>query len=76
MTAKASWRRWPRARQAGDGTDIASLLREIGALTEEVRALARLARTDPLTGLRTGAGGMSNSVASFPGRSAREAPCL
>jgi diguanylate cyclase len=33
------------------GTDVTSLLREIAALTEEVRALAQLARTDPLTGL-------------------------
>ena len=33
------------------GTDVASLLAEIDALTVEVRALARLARTDPLTGL-------------------------
>jgi diguanylate cyclase (GGDEF)-like protein len=30
---------------------VAALLREVAALTEEVRALARLARTDPLTGL-------------------------
>ena len=32
-------------------TDVASLLAEVEALTEEVRALTRLARTDPLTGL-------------------------
>jgi diguanylate cyclase (GGDEF)-like protein len=49
--ARRTWLRWPRARRADDGTDVASLLREIAALTEEVRALARLARTDPLTGL-------------------------
>jgi len=32
-------------------TDVASLRAEVEALTEEVRALTRLARTDPLTGL-------------------------
>lgn len=32
-------------------TDVAALLREIAALTEEVGELTRLARTDPLTGL-------------------------
>jgi len=33
------------------GSDVASLLAEVEALNEEVRALTRLARTDPLTGL-------------------------
>ena len=32
-------------------TELAPLLREIAALTDEVPPLARLARTDPLTGL-------------------------
>jgi diguanylate cyclase (GGDEF)-like protein len=32
-------------------TDVGSLLREIAALTAEVRTLAQLVRTDPLTGL-------------------------
>jgi diguanylate cyclase (GGDEF)-like protein len=36
-------------RRGGD--DVAELLRQIAALTEEVGALTRLARTDPLTGL-------------------------
>jgi len=49
--ARRTWLRWPRARRANGGNDVASLLREIAALTEEVRALARVARTDPLTGL-------------------------
>lgn len=39
------------ARPSNRGTDVASLLAEIDALTVQVRALARLARTDPLTGL-------------------------
>ena len=46
--ARRKWLLWPRGRRS---IDVASLLREIAALTEEVRALARLARTDPLTGL-------------------------
>jgi diguanylate cyclase (GGDEF)-like protein len=48
--ARRKWLRWPRARRS-DAADVASLLREVAALTEEVHALARLARTDPLTGL-------------------------
>ena len=44
------WLPWPRAPREGD-SDVASLLREIAALTAEVRSLALLARTDPLTGL-------------------------
>jgi diguanylate cyclase len=42
---------WLHVRRRHPGTDVAALLREVAALTEEVRALARLARTDPLTGL-------------------------
>jgi diguanylate cyclase (GGDEF)-like protein len=45
------WLRWPRARRRDRETDVAALVREIAALTDEVRVLARLARTDPLTGL-------------------------
>ncbi len=47
-------RRWHRglhlSRRQG-GNDVAALLRQIAALKEEVGELARLARTDPLTGL-------------------------
>jgi len=39
------------AQMTGQASDVASLKREIAALTAEVHALARLARTDPLTGL-------------------------
>jgi diguanylate cyclase len=45
------WLRWPRAPRSDTGADVAALLRQVAALTEEVHALARLARTDPLTGL-------------------------
>ena len=48
---RRKWLRWRRARRANGGKDLAPLLREIAALTDEVRALAQLARTDPLTGL-------------------------
>src|SRR5215203_2114054 len=47
--ARRAWFRWPRARRTD--TDVALLMRENAALSAEVRALARLARTDPLTGL-------------------------
>ena len=49
--ARRTWLRWPGRRRADGGMDVASLIREIAALTDEVRALARAARTDPLTGL-------------------------
>ena len=40
-----------RARRAGSNPAVAQLVLEIEALTEELGVLARLARTDPLTGL-------------------------
>jgi diguanylate cyclase (GGDEF)-like protein len=43
--------RWLRARRASSDPVVARLVREIEALSEEVRVLALLARTDPLTGL-------------------------
>jgi diguanylate cyclase len=43
-------RRRPTNGRSG-GEDVAGLLRQIAALKEEVRELARLARVDPLTGL-------------------------
>jgi diguanylate cyclase len=46
---RSIWLRWPRPRRAD--TDVASLMRENAALTQEVSALAQLVRTDPLTGL-------------------------
>lgn len=46
---RRAWLRWLRARWTD--ADLASLMRENAALTAEVRALAQLARTDPLTGL-------------------------
>ena len=49
--ARRKWLRWAHVRRRERGTDVAALLREIAALRNEVRALARLARTDPLTGL-------------------------
>jgi diguanylate cyclase (GGDEF)-like protein len=51
--AEADGRRFRRlrARRATSGPVVARLEREIEALTEEVHLLARLARTDPLTGL-------------------------
>jgi hypothetical protein len=49
--ARRRWLRWVHVRRRAAGTDVAALLREIAALKNEVRALARLARTDPLTGL-------------------------
>jgi diguanylate cyclase len=48
---RRKWLRWVHVRRREPGTDVAALLREIAALRNEVRALARLARTDPLTGL-------------------------
>jgi diguanylate cyclase (GGDEF)-like protein len=51
--AEAGGRRYRRlrARWASSDPVVAKLVREIEALSEEVRVLARLARTDPLTGL-------------------------
>jgi len=46
----SSWRGRHLLRRRG-GEDVAALLRQIAALTEEVGELTRLARTDPLTGL-------------------------
>jgi Diguanylate cyclase, GGDEF domain len=43
--------RWLRARRATSDPVVTRLEREVKALSEEVRVLARLARTDPLTGL-------------------------
>jgi diguanylate cyclase (GGDEF)-like protein len=40
-----------RVRRASSDPVVAALVREIEALSEQVRVLARLARTDPLTGL-------------------------
>ena len=40
-----------RVRRARSDPAVAALVREIEALSEQVRVLARLARTDPLTGL-------------------------
>ncbi len=45
-----SWRRGRFSRRQG-GEDVAVLVRQIAALTQEVAELARQARTDPLTGL-------------------------
>ena len=53
-----------RARWASSDPVVAALELEIEALTEQVRVLALLARTDPLTGWRTAAAGMSSSLAS------------
>jgi diguanylate cyclase len=49
--ARRKWLQWVHVRRREPGTDVAALLREIAALRNEVRALVRLARTDPLTGL-------------------------
>jgi len=49
--ARRKWLHWLRPRRADGGTDVASLVRQNAALTEQVRTLARQARTDPLTGL-------------------------
>jgi diguanylate cyclase (GGDEF)-like protein len=49
--ARRKWLQWVQVRRHAAGTDVAALLREITALKDEVRALARLVRTDPLTGL-------------------------
>jgi len=40
-----------RARRTSSDLAVARLVREVEALSEEVRVLTRLARTDPLTGL-------------------------
>jgi diguanylate cyclase (GGDEF)-like protein len=45
------WHQWLRVPRRQGGKDVAALLRQIAALTEEVGELTRLARTDPLTGL-------------------------
>ena len=51
--AEAGGRRFRRrrARRAPSDLAVARLVREVEALSEEVRVLALLARTDPLTGL-------------------------
>jgi diguanylate cyclase (GGDEF)-like protein len=49
--ARRKWLQWVHVRRRAPGTDVAALLRENAALRNEVRTLARLARTDPLTGL-------------------------
>ena len=46
-----SWLQWLHVPRHQGETDVAALLRENAALTEEVGELTRLARTDPLTGL-------------------------
>jgi diguanylate cyclase (GGDEF)-like protein len=45
------WHQWIRVPRRQGGKDIAVLVRQIAALTEELGELARLVRTDPLTGL-------------------------
>src|SRR5688500_15023888 len=45
------WLGWLRVPRRQGGEDVAVLLRQIASLREEVGALARQARTDPLTGL-------------------------
>ena len=49
--APRGWLQRLRVPHRQGGEDVAVLLRQIAALTEEVGELARLARTDPLTGL-------------------------
>ena len=51
--AEAGGRRFRRlrVRRAGSDPVVAALVREVKTLSEQVRVLARLARTDPLTGL-------------------------
>jgi len=46
-----SWLQWLHVPRHRGETDVAALVREIAALTEEVGELTRLARTDPLSGL-------------------------
>ena len=45
------WHRRLHLPRRQGGKDVAALLRQIAALTDEVGELSRLARTDPLTGL-------------------------
>jgi diguanylate cyclase (GGDEF)-like protein len=45
------WHEWLRVPRRQGGTEVAALLRQIAALTEERGELTRLVRTDPLTGL-------------------------
>jgi diguanylate cyclase (GGDEF)-like protein len=46
-----SRRPWRHVSRRRGGKDVEALLRQIAALTDEIRELARLVRTDPLTGL-------------------------
>jgi len=51
MSWSRRWHQWLRVPRRQGGKDVAALVRQIAALTEEVGELTRLARTDPLTGL-------------------------
>jgi GAF domain-containing protein len=49
--ADRKWYRRLRGPRATSDPAVATLVREVEALSEQVRVLARLARTEPLTGL-------------------------